>query len=286
MFTGRRLDILDGGSLTIQYNRNRYYDPETGRWLTHDPLGITPNPPKPNVFDVMGQYNNGINLYEHIKSSPVLRLDPTGLRGLRTQIGCGFFCAPSFGWLERIEGSCPNKCWPFERDLRILGHVITIWPLSPEKQGEFNKIKRDILVIGKVASCSDVPSLAWGQLMPPEAVVDKLIEEISVIRGYRLFLKVQIKECQKERCGFCWLKKRWNWKKKFKTYYECTGGEGWQDFHDLGIDRYFGLEGGDGRYISRSYAEEAVEPCKEALEKCLDHNFDFLVGLHCLNSKK
>jgi len=32
LFIGRRLDILDSGSLTIQYNRNRYYDPETGRW--------------------------------------------------------------------------------------------------------------------------------------------------------------------------------------------------------------------------------------------------------------
>ncbi len=36
LFTGRRLDILDSGSLKLQYNRNRYYDPETGRWLTHD----------------------------------------------------------------------------------------------------------------------------------------------------------------------------------------------------------------------------------------------------------
>ena len=40
LFTGRRVDILDNGSLKIQYNRNRYYDYYTGRWLTHDPLGI------------------------------------------------------------------------------------------------------------------------------------------------------------------------------------------------------------------------------------------------------
>jgi hypothetical protein len=42
LFTGRRVDILDNGSLKIQYNRNRYYDYYTGRWLTHDPLGINP----------------------------------------------------------------------------------------------------------------------------------------------------------------------------------------------------------------------------------------------------
>jgi RHS repeat-associated protein len=38
LFTGRRLDILDNGSLKLQYNRNRYYDRYTGRWLTNDPF--------------------------------------------------------------------------------------------------------------------------------------------------------------------------------------------------------------------------------------------------------
>ncbi len=37
LFTGRTLDILDNRSLKLQYNRNRYYDQYTGRWLTHDP---------------------------------------------------------------------------------------------------------------------------------------------------------------------------------------------------------------------------------------------------------
>jgi hypothetical protein len=38
LFTGRRVDILDNGSLTIQYNRNPYCDYYTGRWTTHNPL--------------------------------------------------------------------------------------------------------------------------------------------------------------------------------------------------------------------------------------------------------
>jgi hypothetical protein len=38
LFTGRRVDFLDNGSLTLQYNRHRYYDYYTGRWTTHDPL--------------------------------------------------------------------------------------------------------------------------------------------------------------------------------------------------------------------------------------------------------
>ena len=32
LFTASRVDILDSGSLKIQYNRNRYYDYHTGRW--------------------------------------------------------------------------------------------------------------------------------------------------------------------------------------------------------------------------------------------------------------
>jgi len=44
MFTGRQVDILDGGALKIQYNRNRYYDYYTGRWTTQDPAGMGHSP--------------------------------------------------------------------------------------------------------------------------------------------------------------------------------------------------------------------------------------------------
>ncbi|MBI9018048.1 MAG: hypothetical protein JEZ07_12400 [Phycisphaerae bacterium] len=62
-FTGRRVDFLDGGDKLLQYSRNRYLDYQTGRWLSHDPLG----------------YVDGLNLYEYVKSFPFKAIDPHGL---------------------------------------------------------------------------------------------------------------------------------------------------------------------------------------------------------------
>jgi YD repeat-containing protein len=110
LFTGRRVDILDNGSLKIQYSRNRYYDYYTGRWLSHDPLGIalnaqesnqlgahrryhvrsgrlhrnqlviTPNTQEPRKFDVLAQYEDGTSLYQYVWSNPVAHADPHGLK--------------------------------------------------------------------------------------------------------------------------------------------------------------------------------------------------------------
>ncbi len=78
LFTGRRLDILDGGSLKLQYNRNRYYDTYTGRWLTKDPLGIDPAAMAGKIRPA-AQYKDGMNLYEYVKSNPIGKLDAFGL---------------------------------------------------------------------------------------------------------------------------------------------------------------------------------------------------------------
>ncbi|MDH4241473.1 MAG: hypothetical protein OEW48_18090, partial [Phycisphaerae bacterium] len=89
LFTGRRVDIFDSGSLKIQYNRNRYYDYYSGRWLTHDPLGITPNPQKPNRFEAIGQYKDGMSLYQYVDSNPAIMSDPWGLMA-PINIGIGY----------------------------------------------------------------------------------------------------------------------------------------------------------------------------------------------------
>ena len=60
-WTGRELDTETG----LQYNRARYYDPKTSRWLTQDPLG----------FDA-----GDSNLYRYASNRPADSYDPWGLK--------------------------------------------------------------------------------------------------------------------------------------------------------------------------------------------------------------
>jgi len=93
LFTGRRVDTLDNGSLKIQYNRNRYYDYYTGRWLTQDPLG----------------YADGMNLYEYITSNPVITLDPYGQRrwlGGKPDVSVGWTFIEDWYYRSTFDGKC------------------------------------------------------------------------------------------------------------------------------------------------------------------------------------
>lgn len=83
-FTGRSLDVLDrdaGGvpQLQIMYYRARYYDPQTGRFMQRDPLGIDPAGGKENPFIPARQCTGGINVYEYVNSNVLQFVDPFGL---------------------------------------------------------------------------------------------------------------------------------------------------------------------------------------------------------------
>ena len=62
LFTGRSIDVLDGNLLKLQYNRNRYYDYDSGRWSSQDPVG----------------YIDGLNVYEYVRSAPLTFTDSAG----------------------------------------------------------------------------------------------------------------------------------------------------------------------------------------------------------------
>jgi RHS repeat-associated protein len=61
-WTGREMDTETG----LQYNRVRYYDSTTGRWISQDPVG----------FDA-----GDSNLYRYVTNQPLLKSDPSGLLG-------------------------------------------------------------------------------------------------------------------------------------------------------------------------------------------------------------
>ncbi|OHB55564.1 MAG: hypothetical protein A2Y07_03270 [Planctomycetes bacterium GWF2_50_10] len=77
LFTGKRVDLV--GESMLQDNVNRTYHYDLGRWIQADPLGVVPNAKRPNVFQVTGQYIDGMNLYEHGRSNPVIYIDSYGL---------------------------------------------------------------------------------------------------------------------------------------------------------------------------------------------------------------
>lgn len=53
----------------------RIYDSNSGRWLSRDPMGIS----NLKALDE-AETNQGANLYEYVKNSPVGRIDPMGLQ--------------------------------------------------------------------------------------------------------------------------------------------------------------------------------------------------------------
>jgi RHS repeat-associated protein len=77
-FTGREADP----NTKLQYNRARYYDPTTGRWLSEDPLSF---------------YAGDGNLYRYVGNGPTNALDPNGLWQLsrRGQSAAGIVYATS-----------------------------------------------------------------------------------------------------------------------------------------------------------------------------------------------
>ncbi|MCK5175981.1 MAG: hypothetical protein KAR47_21480 [Planctomycetes bacterium] len=56
-----------------------YYNPQAGRFMQRDPLGIDPAGGRTNRFRPGRQYTDGMDLYEYVGSQPSNKIDPYGL---------------------------------------------------------------------------------------------------------------------------------------------------------------------------------------------------------------
>ncbi len=121
LFTGRRVDILDNGSLKIQYNRNRYLDYYTGRWLSHDPLG----------------YVDGMSLYEYAKSNPILLTDALGgCSKPKPKYGtCKCFCITNFSFTGKQSKPYEQPFIGAHLTLSIQGKWVD-WPEPVDQEGK------------------------------------------------------------------------------------------------------------------------------------------------------
>jgi RHS repeat-associated protein len=237
-FTGREMDTLDNGSLKIMNYRHRYYDTYTGRFTSHDPLGIIPNPQRPNIFSVLAQYKDGTNLYQYVRSDPMINLDAYGLR-------------------------CVNKCLPGEKRFDFLTAKLMPTGMSPESRRALDLV--DAMSTGIDVILRD-PLIALHYVIV-RGYIDTILAAYGSSCGWDLYLKIQEQECKKQRCPCSlWLRCRYDWKKKKPYYHQCRIGKGYEP-------NLYGI--GDGVYLTAEYAIGAIDECAEDFEESFDYGVDW-----------
>ena len=111
-FTGQRIDILDDGNLTMNYYKNRWYDAETGRFMSHDPLGIVPE----GYYFPIVQNIDGSNYFQFVKANPMAYIDRYGF-------AAGFYASdPHTGLIVEVKNSDGETCGYLHADYYRYGY--------------------------------------------------------------------------------------------------------------------------------------------------------------------
>ena len=128
-FAARRIDSETG----LYYNRNRYYNPSTGRFISPDPIG----------------YGDGMNMYAYVGNDPMNASDPMGLTktctGSRIRRSDGFNCSRGTSWVT-CSGNCVafNGYTVLKLRFKVGGKLITKFPkknsMKYDKKTGFIKI--------------------------------------------------------------------------------------------------------------------------------------------------
>jgi len=128
-FTGEQLD----GSTSLYYLRARYYDPETGRFLSRDPLSGLVGAPQSQ------------NPYAYVENNPINLIDPTGKKAVdpiadspKETAGNASLSVPCANYLNNGPGGyVPERCGAGAG----VGPIIIIYITAAAAYDEFSDVK-------------------------------------------------------------------------------------------------------------------------------------------------